>query len=639
MIPVNRKIGNFEIIRKLARGGMADVYLGRDEESDRTIALKIIEHGSDADTLDSIEAERRGSALQASLAAIDSRVVRIYDAGDADDYFYVSMEYIEGEDLAETIRRGPMAVTQAVDIGIEICAALEHAHGLQTTIDGKSYHGIIHGDIKPRNIRIDTQGCVRLLDFGIAKALSLSRRLTRNEFGSVQYASPERLDSGDVDRMSDLWSVGVVLYEMITGLQPYQAATTERLERMIRSRIPPPPAPDPCPEPLRNILMKALVSDPERRYQSAADFAADLIRFRGGGAVLAQVEDGREATRRTAAANSAPDESTRRTTTAPAVAATTDESTRRTVTASALDAPIAPPARPTRSFWKISKRALRVIGILFLIIAAYAGYEIASAYLLYTHGQQLEGQIKTEALTDTDAIWQRWTELSKGRSESLFLIGPRRAVKQKLVAAADHVIATYRLQTVLQKDWERARGYLGDALQLDSGDNFVRGKLRLCEGQVARIVGTARRNAATLSEAAEKLNEAQQLMPKSPDPELGLARLYEYGLKDIDKTYLALQEAEKRGYALGNRDKGQLADGYRDRGDRLWYDSRKIQGLPQEKDEVLKAQDDYNHALRLYQEIAPDANANSNIVRIQNMISAVDYRLKQLQGGGFRLWP
>ena len=637
MIPVNRKIGNFEIIRKLARGGMADVYLGRDEEADRTIALKIIEHGSDADTLDSIEAERRGSALQASLAAIDSRVVRIYDAGDADDYFYVSMEYIEGEDLAETIRRGPIPVTQAVDIGIEICAALEHAHGLQTTIDGKSYHGIIHGDIKPRNIRIDTQGRVRLLDFGIAKALSLSRRLTRNEFGSVQYASPERLDSGDVDRMSDLWSVGVVLYEMVTGLQPYQAATTERLERMIRSRIAPPPAPDPCPEPLRRILMQSMASDPECRYQSAADFAADLIRFRGGGAVLAKAEDGGEATRRTVTANSAPDDSTRRTSAGPA-AATTDDSTRRTVTTAPAAAAV-PPALPARSFLKISKRALRVLGILFLLIAGYVGYEIASVYVLYTRGQQLEDQIKTESLTDTDAIWQRWAELSKGRTESLFLVGPRRAVKQKLVAAADHVIATYRLQTVLQKDWERARGYLADALTLDSGDAFVRGKLRLCEGQVARIVGTARRNAATLSEAAEKFNEAQQLMPKSPDPELGLARLYEYGLKDIDKTYLALEEAQKRGYALGNRDKGQLADGYRDRGDRLWYDSRKIQGLPQEKDEVLKAQDDYNHALRLYQEIAPDANANSNIVRIQNMISAVDYRLKQLQGGGFRLWP
>ena len=636
MIPVNRKIGNFEIIRKLARGGMADVYLGRDEETDRTIALKIIEHGSDADTLDSIEAERRGSALQASLAAIDSRVVQIYGAGDADDYFYVSMEYIEGEDLAEMIRRGPVPPVQAVDIALEICAALEHAHGLQTTVDGKPCHGIIHGDIKPRNIRIDTQGHVRLLDFGIAKALSLSRRLTRNEFGSVQYASPERLDSGEVDRTSDLWSVGVVLYEMITGLQPYQAATTERLERMIRSRIPPPPAPDPCPEPLRRILMKALASDAQQRYQSAADLVADLIRFRGGGAVLAEAVHAQEATRRTGA-NAAPDESTRRTTVH--AAASADDSTRRTVTVAASETPAVPPALPARTFPKISRRARRAVGVLFLVVAVYVGYGIATAYLLYTRGQQLDDQIKTEAVTDPDAIWLRWTELSKGRSGSLWLIGPRRAVKQKMVAAADHVIATYRLQTVLQKDWERARGYLADALTLDSGDSGVRGKLRLCEGQVARIVGTSRHNAATLSDAAEKLSEAQQLLPKSPDPELGLARLYEYGLKDIDKTYLALQEAERRGYALGNRDKSQLADGYRDRGDRLWYDSRKIQGLPQEKDEVLKAQDDYNRSLRLYQEVAPEENANGNIMRVQNMLAAVDYRLKQLQGGGFRLWP
>jgi len=438
-----------------------------------------------------------------------------------------------------------------------------------------------------------------------------------------------------VDRSSDLWSVGVVLYEMVTGLQPYQADTTERLERMIRSRIAPPPAPDPCPEPLRRILMKAMAPDPEQRYQSAADFAADLIRFRGGGTVLAQADGVSEATRRTVPASSAPDESTRRTTAA-ASATAIDDSTRRTAT---LAPAAVPPPLPHRLGWKISKRALRVLGVLFLVIAAYAGYEIASAYLLYTHGQQLEDQLKKEAVTDSDVVWQRWAELSKGRSDSWFLFGPRRAVKQNLVAAADHVIATYRVQTVLQKDWERARAYLANALALDSGDNSVRGKLRLCEGQIDRIVGTARRNPAILSEAAEKLNEAQQLMPKSPDPELGLARLYEYGLKDIDKTYLALQEAEKRGYALGKRDKGQLADGYRDRGDRLWYDSRKIQGLPQEKDEVMKAQDDYNRALHLYQEIAPDANANGNIVRIQNMLSAVDYRLRSLQGGGFRLWP
>ena len=137
----------------------------------------------------------------------------------------------------------------AADTAIAVAGTLENAHNLQVSIDGKDFQGIVHGDIKPKNIRIDSHGEVRVLDFGIAKALSLSRRLTRNEFGSVPYASPERLDTGEVSADSDLWSLAVTLYEMVTGLQPYHAANTEQLERMIRSRIPPPPARGPLPGP------------------------------------------------------------------------------------------------------------------------------------------------------------------------------------------------------------------------------------------------------------------------------------------------------------------------------------------------------------------------------------------------------
>src|SRR5262249_53785065 len=283
-------IGRYDVIRKLARGGMADVYLGQDENG-RKVALKVIERAPDPDTVDAIAAERRGSALQERLAAVDARVVRLFATGDVDDYFYVAMEYIEGEDLAELILRAPLAPARACEIAVAICETLEHAHHLQEEIDGKVYRGIIHGDIKPRNIRIDTEGRVRVLDFGIAKALSLSRRLTRNEFGSVPYASPERLDSGDVDFMSDLWSIAVVLYEVVSALQPYQAVSRERLEKMVRSRIPPPPAPEPCPETLRRILIKAMSPDRERRYQTAAAFAADLLAFGYGGKVTATQEE------------------------------------------------------------------------------------------------------------------------------------------------------------------------------------------------------------------------------------------------------------------------------------------------------------------------------------------------------------
>jgi hypothetical protein len=287
-----------------------------------------------------------------------------------------------------------------------------------------------------------------------------------------------------------------------------------------------------------------------------------------------------------------------------------------------------------------SKGVVRAFLSLSLIVAIYLGYQVVSTYLLMKRGEQLEDRIKSETLTDADRIWQEWTEVSKGRSASFFLYRPRRAVGQKMLAAANHVIAAYRTndaQPIYQRDWEHARAYLAEALTLDPGDNSVRGNLRLCEGHIARIVGTARHNGALLNEAAEKFNEAQQLMPKSPDPELGLARLYVYGFKDIDKAYAALQGAERRGYALGNREKGQLADGYRERADRLWNDSRKIRGLPQEKDEVQKAVNDYNRALELYQQITPYGNASTGIIRVQAALQGVKGRLLELQGSGY-LW-
>src|SRR5215467_8538357 len=243
---------------------------------------------------------------------MDPHVVRVFDAGDADGYFYVAMEYIDGQDLHELMRGGKLVPSFAVEVAIAVARTLESAHGLQVSIGGKDFHGVIHGDIKPKNIRIDSHGEVRVLDFGIAKALSISRWLTRNEFGSVPYASPERLDLGEVNALSDLWSLAVMLYEMVTGLQPYQSQSTERLERMILSRIAPPPAPDPCPESLRRILRKALAPAQELRYRTASEFAADLRAFRAGEPIAISDED-LDATRRTVR-EAEETEATRRTT-------------------------------------------------------------------------------------------------------------------------------------------------------------------------------------------------------------------------------------------------------------------------------------------------------------------------------------
>jgi len=274
------------------------------------------------------------------------------------------------------------------------------------------------------------------------------------------------------------------------------------------------------------------------------------------------------------------------------------------------------------------------LGLVFLLV--WAGWTVGSNFMRWQRGRELSRLIASEKLTDPDQIWQQWTELSGSHSSSLLLWGVRGTVRQHLMAAADRVIDTYRMnesQTVYEKDWDHARMWLAHALELDPGDSGIRGRLRLCEGHIARIQGTNRRNAGTLNEGAERFHEAQQLLPKSPDPQLGLARLYVYGLKDIDKAYDALHEAERRGYKLGNREKGQLADGYRDRADRLWWDSRNVRGLPQEKDQIGRAADDYKRALELYQTIAPFGNASANIVRVQQSLDSVNFRLQELQGG------
>jgi tetratricopeptide (TPR) repeat protein len=216
------------------------------------------------------------------------------------------------------------------------------------------------------------------------------------------------------------------------------------------------------------------------------------------------------------------------------------------------------------------------------------------------------------------------------------LYGPRHAVKNKLAALADNVIATYRdneTQQVRDSDWKRAHAWLAKALIADPGDDSIRGRLRLTEGHITRIDGTVHHNQGELYAAIAKFNEAQQLMPKSPDPQLGLARLYVYGLKDIDKAYAALQQAERRGHPSGNREKAQLADGYRQRADLLWKDSKNVRGLPQEKDQVQKVADDYRRALELYQGITPYGNASAMIARVESALDPVQFRLQQLQGG------
>lgn len=205
-----RVFGRYEIRRKLAGGGMGRVYLAYDATLNREVGLKLIDLGTDAESLEIIAAEQRGAKLQDQLAQREpgGRVAQIFDVGERDGFFFIAMEYIEGEDLSESVARGPIEPARAVSIALDILEVLTRAHTFSAVIDDRQHRGIIHGDIKPRNIRITPQGSVKVLDFGIAKAVSMTRSMTFNQFGSVPYSSPERLQTGDMDVRSDVWSVG-----------------------------------------------------------------------------------------------------------------------------------------------------------------------------------------------------------------------------------------------------------------------------------------------------------------------------------------------------------------------------------------------------------------------------------------------
>ena len=265
------RIGRYEIVRRLGKS-MTEVYLAIDTVDNRRAALKVIESGGDSVNQLVLEAERRGAAIQREMQELDPRVIEIYDIGDADGYFYIAMQYVEGRNLAEVLAtESAVDPYRAATIALEICEQLAKFHSWQSAV--------VHGDIKPSNIHLGLHDTVRLLDFGIAKMLREGRASTIHQFGSPGYCAPERLTRSEVNEQSDLWAVGATLYEMLAGVPPYQAESTRKLETLIRSGRPPRALSAKLPRSLRAIVSKALASDPERRYGSAREFQADLQLF------------------------------------------------------------------------------------------------------------------------------------------------------------------------------------------------------------------------------------------------------------------------------------------------------------------------------------------------------------------------
>ncbi len=271
MTMIGESISQYRVLREIGHGGMATVYEAEDTLLGRNVALKVIAESllRDVTALARFELEARAAA------ALDHpSICRVYELTHYKGRPVIVMELIEGETIRETIRRGPVPIETAIDIGIAVADALDAAH----------QKGLIHRDIKPGNIMRNGAGQVKLLDFGLAKSddqEELGKDLKVDDDaigGTVQFMSPEQTRGDTLDARSDLFSLGIVLYELATGQRPFQRTSGLATMDAIRTVHPASPRSlnSQIPEDLELIIAKLLEKDPANRYQSAADLRSDL---------------------------------------------------------------------------------------------------------------------------------------------------------------------------------------------------------------------------------------------------------------------------------------------------------------------------------------------------------------------------
>jgi len=626
------RVGPYEIVHEIGRGGMAIVFLATDSRDGRSVALKLVPTGTDREAREVLEAERWGAKLQEQFCRVSRNVPEVYAHDTEGRYFYIAMEYLEGRNLSEVLGDGPLAPERAARVAIQLCQFLEAAHGFEATIDGRHLRSLLHGDLKPRNIRVLDGDRIKVLDFGIAKALSLSRKVTRNDFGSIAYLSPERLESGEIDAHADFWAVGVLLYEMVGGVQPFRAPDTRRLEQRIRSLRPAAPLEPPCPPGLQAIVAKLLAGSAADRYRDAAAIRADLECFAAGVTTQAQREgwparaQDEPGTRRTTPASPVEEEATRRTLRAAAELQPTALSTPAT---------IAPPVQPH----PVKRRSRFLAGLprtaLLLLALAIVGNELSVA----SRARRVKAAVPMVELDDVGRLWDQYDALNARGSLRLGVVGLERALTNQTATLAERVAGNYRspLPTVREAQWRTAREALVRAVTANPDDRQLKGSLRYCDGHLHRINGEARKAHKQTAEAQHEFTdavtafrEAAELRPNWPDPFLGLMRTFIVGLEDVDRGADALKQAQRFGYAAGDRETAQLADGYRARGDTLARTARALAGTAQEQEALTRSAEAYRQAIDLYAKVLGFAEVSRNMRAVQRGLKQVEQRIAEL---------
>ncbi|HYF00987.1 MAG TPA: protein kinase, partial [Planctomycetota bacterium] len=273
MSELPKTLGKYDILDVLGRGGMGQVYLARDPQLDRTVAIKTLLAGEQA-TERFLERFRREAQMTAALQ--HPNIVRVYDFGTEGKLHYIVMEHVDGRPLQDLLAQGRLEPERALRIAYSVARTLQFAHERR----------IVHRDIKPANLVVDAQGRVHILDFGLAKSLADDKALTLSftTLGTAYYMSPEQAFGApeEVDARADVYSLGAVLHEMLTGRPPFEGGTILAILRKIEDEDPPPAGVSPAVD---DVVRRALAKDRDRRFQTAAEMA-DAIRACLGGPVV-----------------------------------------------------------------------------------------------------------------------------------------------------------------------------------------------------------------------------------------------------------------------------------------------------------------------------------------------------------------
>ncbi len=275
-LPPGTRLGPYDITAKIGAGGMGEVYRARDTRLHRDVALKILPA---ALTIDPTRHERFVQEARAASALEHPHIAMIHDIGDADGVTFIAMELVRGEPLADLVARGPLAPARAIELAIEIAEGLARAHDV----------GLVHRDLKPANVMVTTEGHAKIIDFGLAKLVdalggesceTAARPVTESGvvLGTVGYMSPEQAQGAAVDYRSDVFSFGIVVYEMLAGRRPFAGRTTiDTLHAILNIPAPPlPPTVGAAATDLQRIVDKCLAKDPNERYQGMRDVLVDL---------------------------------------------------------------------------------------------------------------------------------------------------------------------------------------------------------------------------------------------------------------------------------------------------------------------------------------------------------------------------